>query len=120
MIFVLGQSGGNMLSRPSKCQNVNVKKIVNSFLSERVIKYWNKLPKEVKYSNSVLDFKIKLESYKSQCTMNDTGNFWEISTELLGKIEGINYSYNKLKHVEYLKCNPDVAKRQGINLYTST
>ena len=116
-LFTIGRSGDNILSRPSKCENSSVKKLVNSFISERVLKYWNKLPNGVKHSASVLDFKINLESFKKDRMLNDTGNYWEISEELLCKIEGGNYLENKRKQVDYLKGNPGVAKRKGINLF---
>ena len=41
-IFYLGRSGYNILSRPSYNKSKDVRKLVNSFLSERVIGYWNK------------------------------------------------------------------------------
>ena len=46
-----------------------------------------------------------------------TGNFWEISDEVLNKIEGVNYLENKLKHNKYLKDNPIVAKKKFINIH---
>ena len=45
--------------------------------------------------------------------------FWNVSTEVLGKIEGNNYVINKGKHNEYLRFNPHVAKKRFINLYSS-
>ena len=90
---------------------------MNSFLSERVIKYWNKLPNTVKHSSSVLDFKVNLDSFKNNCKLNDTGNFWEVSDEVINKIEGVSYVRNKEKQISYLKSNPAVAKRKGVNLF---
>ena len=47
----------------------------------------------------------------------NTGNFWEISDEVLNRIEGVNYLENKLKHNTYLKDNPIVAQRKFINIH---
>ena len=89
---------------------------MNSFISQRVIRYWNKLPNEVKCSESVDQFKVNLECYKTSCSMYDTDNFWEVSTMVIDKIESGSYLHNRDKHISYLKCNPDVAKRKGVNL----
>ena len=62
------------------------------------------------------DFKINLEGFKRSCTDIDTGNFWEVSDLVLGKIEGNNYLENKEKHVKYLTQYPSVARRKGINI----
>ena len=42
---------------------------------------------------------------------------WELSNEVLDRIEGNNYIENKKVHNEYLKLNPFVAKKKFINLY---
>ena len=49
--------------------------------------------------------------------MDDTDNFWEVSAIVISKIEGDSYMKNRVKHIEYLKSNPEVAKRKGVNLY---
>ena len=101
---------------PSKSSDKVVRKISNGFISERAISYWNKLPRYVKGSESVNDFKINLEGFKCSCTDIDTGNFWEVSDLVLSKIEGNNYLENKEKHVKFLTQNPSVAGRKGINI----
>ena len=65
----------------------------------------------------VESFKINLEVFKSTAVLNNTRNFWDVSNELITKIEGINYLSNKDKHNEYLFENPIVARKRGINLY---
>ena len=45
--------------------------------------------------------------------MTDTDNFWEISNMVINKIESDSYLQNREKQVEYLRSNPDVAKRKG-------
>ena len=115
-IFTVGRSGYKILSRPSKSNNRDIKKAVNSFLPQRVIRYWNKLPIEIKCSESVLNFKINLESYKLNCKMTDADNFWEVSTTIIDKIETESYLLNRSSQVEYLKSNPYIAKKKGINI----
>ena len=46
-------------------------------------------------------------------------HFWNVSNEVLGRIQGINYIYvnNKEKHNEYLRSNPQFAKQRFISLY---
>ena len=53
-------------------QHTKVKNLQCSFLPERFIPYWNKLPTEVKNCLAVLSFKTRLEGFKkvmiSKCT----------------------------------------------------
>ena len=115
-LFCVSRSGNKLISMPSKSSDKVVRKISSSFISERVISYWNKLPRFVKCSESVNDFKINLEGFKCSCPDIDTGNFWEVSDLVLSKIEGNDYLENKEKHVKFLTQNPSVAKRKGINI----
>ena len=74
---------------------------------------------EVKTADSVLNFKVKLEEFKQKCISNSVRNycyFWEVSDEVLSKIEGTNYIENKDKHIQFLMLNPHVAKKQFVNL----
>ena len=118
-MFNVSRSGMNLVSN-SRCSKGNTKtrNLQKSFLPERVIPFWNKLPSGVKSSSSVLDFKIKLEDFKKHNIAN-TGQFWEVSTEVLCRIEGNNYIENKEKHNQYLWFNPHVAKKKFINLYST-
>ena len=71
-------------------------------------------------AQSIDSFKFMLEGYKLghlNGNVIDTGNFWELSNEVLDRIEGNNYIENKKVHNEYLKLNPFVAKKKFINLY---
>ena len=122
-IFCFGRSGMNLVSN-SRCTNGNtkVKNLQRSFLPERVIPYWNKLPSEVKNSESVLSFKVRLEEFKKRCLANSItsdNNFWNVSGEVLSRIERGEYIENKEKHNEYLWFNPHVAKKRFINIYSS-
>ena len=83
----------------------------------RVINFWNKLPGKVRLFSNVEEFKIKLEKFKiDNLHLAETGNFWDVSEVVLNTIEGKYYLDNKLKQLEYLKLNPGVAFRKGINM----
>ena len=66
-LFNTGRSGNSLISRPSKSFDKNIKKMVNDFLPQRVIKYWNKLPIGIRCCETVNTFKTYLEQYKSTC-----------------------------------------------------
>ena len=85
-------------------------------MSERVKTFWNRLPKYVKCSKNVDIFKINLEKFK-KCSMQELrGNYWDVSDTVLEKIEGPSYLKGKEKHNEYLRNNPWVARKRGINI----
>ena len=88
-------------------------------MTERVIGYWNKLPSCVRTVSSVDSFKIALENFKNEnmSVYVEYGHFWEISMEVLNRIEPEGYAERKLVHNKFLLENPDVAKRKGINIY---
>ena len=119
-LFKLGRSGRNIVRKVTLSNNISIKSMVNAFMPNRVISYWNKLPSNVKNSTTVNNFKINLENYKMKHFNYSTGYFWEVSTQVLKRIEGVNYFQNKLKQNEYLSFHPEVAKSKGINLRVST
>ena len=84
---------------------------MDSFLPNRVLKYWNKLPDSVKQSATVDIFKSRLEAFKEK-KKDETGNYWELSFELYDRLN--QNSEARDSYVDYLKNNPDVAKRRGI------
>ena len=68
--------------------------------------FWNKLQTDIKMAESIDSFKFMLEEYKLSyihANFIDTGNCWELSNEVLDRIEGSNYVENKKVHNEYLK-----------------
>ena len=116
-IFEIGYSGLNLLSKPVNCSNNSINKCLNSYLSRRIHKYWNKLPLYCKNATSVDLFKISLSQFKeSNIDIIDSGNFCEISDNLLDKLEGASYLKNKESHNMFLINNPGVARRRGINI----
>ena len=54
-------------------------KIVDSFLPNRVIKYWNILSIYVKMSKDINYLKTNLECYKKINNMTDASIFWQVS-----------------------------------------
>ncbi|KAL5254377.1 hypothetical protein ACHWQZ_G013979 [Mnemiopsis leidyi] len=119
-LFRMSRSGLNLVSS-NRCfkSATKVRNVQSSFLPERVIPFWNKLPSEVKNSTSVLNFKIGLESFKKERISKNEVNvlhYWNVSSEVVGRIEGPNYVINKEKHNEYLLSHPFVAKNRFINL----
>ena len=103
----------------SKYNTSTVQNLSRNFLTNRVVNSWNRLPLYVKQSDSVDSFKNNLQSFKD-ATVNDAqvGNFWEVSDEVLSRIEGPSYVANKEKHNVYLQLNPFVARKKFINLFT--
>ena len=97
-----------------------VRSLKRNFINECALCYWNKLPISVKTAISVDKFKEKLQQFKlnAKCgnVLIQDGNFWEISDEILNRIEGDNYLENKLEHNKYLSSHPFVAMKKSINL----
>ena len=120
-IFSDGQSRMNLKSKFSNNFNISskVNKLKRNFLTERVIKYWNKLPIEVKESESVNIFKSRLQYFKEDCInkgLTSESYFWNVSYLVLDKIDCPSYLENRIKHLEYIKDKPSLAKKQFINL----
>ena len=84
--------------------------IYNNF-EIRVANYWNKLPDNLKMSDSVVDFKKGLEKYKlkyfSRC-----GNYWELSDEIFNRIN----DSSRTSYANFMKDNIHIARRRGINI----
>ena len=83
-LFKISISGLNILSKITKDTNSDRR----DFFSERILKYWNILPKSVKMSESVNSFKANLENYKVRSLANvfhnSTGHFWCRDTSWTG------------------------------------
>ena len=60
--------------------------------------FWNKIPSGVKNAPSLNDFKSGLEKFKNN-TINlgqlERENYWDLSYEVLKRIESPNYQDNK-------------------------
>ena len=113
-LFNMSRSGHNLVSRACVGD-----KLRREYFSERVIQYWNKLPASVQLSTSVDSFKIKLSEYKKNALKSHSiikGNYWEVSDEVLRRIETVSCVSGRSKFVEYLCENPWTAKYKGINI----
>ena len=108
----------NLVSSPRVSKGSSkVQSLARNFLTHRVINIWNILPVSVKCSDSVNSFKRNLESYKkAHLHKGCVGNYWDVSHEVLSRIEGSTYLANKEKHNAYLQLNPFVAKKKFINV----
>ena len=118
-VFKFGRSGVNLLSNLNKNDSTKLRSLKRNFINDRVRSFWNKLPIYVKNSSSINCFKSNLESFKNQIVssgVSGQGHFWELSNEVLDRIENNNYMLNKEKHNVYLKSNPFVAKKKFINI----
>ena len=95
--------------------------IQKSFLPERVIPYWNKLPLHVKNSVTVLSFKIKLEGFKKDMISKSITNdcfIWNVSNEEL-KEPVMSVIKKNITITDYLWFHPYVAKKRFINLHST-
>ena len=79
-LFSKSSRTGNLIYRSSKNKTTD-------FFSERVIKYWNKLPELVKNKDSVNGFKNALDKFRKNGIVNQlSGQFWELSDEIFRRI----------------------------------
>ena len=67
----------------------------------RVVKYWDKIPDDVKLSADVNKFKIKLER-----------TFWEFSDGIFDRIN----DENRQSYVDFMIKIPFIAKRKFVNV----
>ena len=82
-LFKMSRTGRNIICRTTYTRNTGVKNLLNSFLTKRVLNYWNRLPSKVKCAQDVESFKICLQKYKRENILVDhVGHFREISTEV--------------------------------------
>ena len=81
-IFNISRSGSKLVPKSVSDGTNKVKSLRRNFLTERIVKIWNKLPFCVKSSSSVKDFKINLERFKKD-NIEDIGSeneayFWSV------------------------------------------
>ena len=94
-VFNFSRSGLNLTCKPGKSQSAKINRIRRNFINERVMLSWNKLPSDVKMASSLNMFKSNLELYKNKTRalgISGSGNYWEISDDVLYRIEGGSYS----------------------------
>ena len=108
-LFRFSRSGEKLLSRPG-----DEHRIKHSFFARRVIKYWNKLPSQVKSSKSIDSFKNNLLTYKRD-NFQKNGHYWELSQEIFNRIS----DSNREEYVKFVCNNPVFAKRRNINTHVT-
>ena len=119
-VLNFSRSGSNLICKPGKSKSAKITSIRRNFINERAMLSWNKLPSDVKNSESLDIFKSNLESFKNKTRalgISGCGNYWEIFDEVLNRIEAGSYLENKIRHNEFLKDNPFAAKKKFINLH---
>ena len=119
-VLNFSRSGSNLICKPGKSKSAKIARIRRNFINERVMLSWNKLPSDVKNSDSLDIFKRNLEMFKSKTRalgISGCGNYWEISDEVLNRIEAGRYLENKMRHNEYLKDNPLAARKKFVNIH---
>ena len=112
--FNMSRSGVNIVSTSP----ANAGDSSKAFFKERVIKVWNSLPLFVKKSKNVENFKVNLDIHKKNC-VSVSDNYWDISEEVFKKIESTTSEKSRCGYVEFMKENPWIAKRRGINIRNS-
>ena len=110
-ILKVSVSGHNLVS-----QVTGTDKLRRDYFSERVVKHWNKLPVRVQLAKSVDDFKKQLGIYKKQ-SLYTKGNYWDVSEEVLSKIDTSSSLAGRESFNQYLRNNPWYARYRGINIH---
>ena len=105
-LFKISHSGRNLVSRPGDHNTYK-----HSFFSRRVIFYWNKLPSYIKNSETVNQFKNRLDTFRKN-NSNQPGHYWELSSEIFSRIN----ETNRNEYVNFMTNNPIIAKIKNINI----
>ena len=108
-LFQTSRSGRNLVSRPGDQNQFKF-----SFLSRRVIHYWNKLPLFIKNSENVNQFKNRLDKFR-ETNFNENGHYWELSSEIFNRINDAN----RPNYVTFMQNNPTIARIRNINIHAN-
>ncbi|KAG1699606.1 Zinc finger CCCH domain-containing protein 13 [Nymphon striatum] len=84
-----------------------------NFLTNRVVKYWNKIPNHVKCVDSVEKFKNQLGKYKVEYYNSQAGNYWELSDEIFNRINKSSRS----NYVQFMIDNPEAARQMHVSFF---
>ena len=88
--FNVSERTGNLLL--SNERSVNNVAACEDYFANRIIKYWNRLPNNVKRSNSVNNFKNNLDIFRNNNYGNGNavnsllGQYWELSEDIFSRI----------------------------------
>ena len=109
---LFGRSGRTVAAR-SKTHRFTTRE--TDFFAQRVLCYWNKLPADVKCSESVTSFKSRIDSFRLKgYKENRLGHFWELSYDIYDRVE-VDL-HDRMRYTSFMKKNPLIAKRKKINL----
>ena len=114
IVFVHSNTSHRLLSRSSSLKYTTNR---SDFFSQRVLKYWNKLPDNVKDSCNVNSFKNNLDKFRqlNYQKANVKNQFWDLSEEYLERIEVDSIS--RLKYMNYMTDHPLYAKHRKVNIH---
>ena len=105
---LFGRSGRTVAAR-SKTHRFTTRE--TDFFAQRVLCYWNKLPADVKCSESVTSFKSRIDSFRLKgYKENRLGHFWELSYDIYDRVE-VNL-HDRMMFTSFMKKNPLIAKRK--------
>ena len=104
-LFKTSTYGNKLVSRPG-----DQHKFKHSFLSRRVIQYWNKLPNDIKSAKTVESFKNKLQNFKHN-NFFTCGQYWNLSAEIFQRIDNVDRN----QYVTFMENNPQVARYRQVN-----
>ena len=107
-LLKLSHSGRNLVSRPGDQNSFK-----HSFFSRRVVHYWNKLPHHIKNSETVNQFKNRLDNFRLK-NLDLPGHYWELSPEIFTRI----HDTNRNEYVNFMTNNPIVAQIRNISVRT--
>ena len=118
--------GSNLFNYSSVTKNIRAISVYKgpsenmNVFSQRVIMFWNRLPRNVKSTKSVNSFKNMLDAHRQKgyklhswegTKLND---IWELSWEIFDRLD-IN-PQNRLNYTTYMREHPTVARRRGLNI----
>ena len=87
--FQVSERTGNLITNNDR-MNTNTQ-VGRDFFSNRVIKYWNRLPFTVQSSSSVNNFKNNLDNFRNMnygegISTIVQGQYWELSEEIFSRM----------------------------------
>ena len=87
----------------------------SDFFSQRVLQYWNRLPRDVKDSSNVIMFKNRLDAFRKKGSVSMLPHhFWELSDEIYQRLQVTETS--RRNYTDYMKENPWIAKYKKVNI----
>ena len=71
----------------SEVKNCTLQEYITDFFAHRIMYLGNQLPNQIKNSNSVEHFKIKLDGFRNNGKKKNLRvHFWELSNKLINRI----------------------------------